>query len=125
MTDLEFEDNGFVIRMIRSGDNATITWTGESDSRSPSQFINPITSQLVKELQGARVTIDFSALKYINSATVAPLIGCIRALDAAGGALLVVFSDTDWQRTHVQCTRTIARTLKHVSVEVRAARQPS
>ncbi|HET8940326.1 MAG TPA: nitrate- and nitrite sensing domain-containing protein [Polyangiales bacterium] len=66
-----------------------------------------------------QVTIDFSGLTYMNSATVAPLITCIKAFDGAAESVLVVFSDMDWQRTHVQCVRTISRTLKKVKIEVK------
>jgi anti-anti-sigma regulatory factor len=119
-TELRFETDGFAIEVTRSEAEATITWTGESDSRNPGEFLAPITTRLTKELRGLKVTIDFSALKYMNSATVAPLIVCIKSLDGAASSVRVVFSDADWQRTHVQCMRTIARTLSKVTVEVGA-----
>lgn len=117
----KFECEGLTVHVTRHGHDATIAWTGESDARSPGDFLNPLTTRFVKEFAGLHVTIDFSGLTYMNSATVAPLIVCIKAFDGAAESVHVVFSDMDWQRTHVQCVRTISRTLKKVKIDVRPA----
>lgn len=115
----KYENEGLIVNVMRTGNDAVIAWTGESDSRNPGDFLNPLMARLVKEFQGFNVTVDFSKLTYMNSATVAPLIVCIKSFDASAASVLVRFSDMDWQRTHVQCVRTIARTLKNVKIEVR------
>jgi hypothetical protein len=114
-----FENGGLVISVTRTAKDATITWTGESDSRNPGDFLNPLINRLAKEFTGFNVSIDFSGLSYMNSATVAPLIMCIKLCDASAASVLVTFSDMDWQRTHVQCVRTISRALKKVRIEVK------
>ena len=116
-----FENEGLTVTVNRSGIEVTISWIGESDSRNPGAFLNPIITRLVKELSGLNITIDFGGLKYMNSATVAPLITCIKSFDGSAASVLVIFSDMDWQRTHVQCVRTISRALKKVRIEVRPA----
>jgi hypothetical protein len=121
----KFENDGLIISVSRTTKDATIAWTGESDSRNPGDFLNPLMGRLVKELVGLNVTIDFSGLKYMNSATVAPLIVCIKSFDGSAAAVTVLFSDVDWQRTHVQCVRTISRSLKKVRIEVRPVLVPS
>jgi anti-anti-sigma regulatory factor len=115
-----FESGSLVIALLRTAAATTIAWTGESDSRNPGEFLNPLVAKLAKDLAGQNVIIDFSELTYMNSATVAPLIMCIKSLDATASSVLVMFSDQDWQRTHVQCVRTISRQLKKVRIEVRA-----
>lgn len=117
----KFQRDGFVIEVYRSKGTAQIVWRGESDSRSPGEFINPIMKQLADDLHGNEITLDLSTLKYMNSATVAPLIASIKGFDELGTSVLLLFSDTDWQRIHVSCMRTIARTLKTVKVELRGA----
>lgn len=119
-TTQRFESGNLVILVSRMTAVTTITWTGESDARSPVEFLNPLIAKLAKELAGQNVIVDFSELKYMNSATVAPLINTIKSLDGSAASVLVVFSDMDWQRTHVQCVRTIARQLKKVKIEVKA-----
>jgi hypothetical protein len=118
-TTSKYENDALTVHVTRSGDDVAIAWTGESDARSPGEFLNPLFARLVTEFTGLNVTIDFSGLKYMNSATVAPLIVSIKSFDAKAAALLVIFSDMDWQRTHVQCVRTISRSLKKVRIEVK------
>jgi anti-anti-sigma factor len=118
-TTQRFENGSLNITLQRTATASTITWSGESDARNPGDFLNPLISKLSKELAGQNVIIDFSGLTYMNSATVAPLINSIKSLDGAAASVLVVFSDQDWQRTHVQCVRTISRALKKVKIEVR------
>jgi hypothetical protein len=116
-----YEHDALVIDVTRSKDEVKIAWTGESDSRSPGEFLNPLFARLVAESAGLAITIDFSGLKYMNSATVAPLLVSLKTFDAKAKSLLAVFSDMDWQRTHVQCIRTISRSLKKLRIEVRAS----
>ena len=114
-----YEHDGLVISVARGASDATISWSGESDGRNPGDFINPLMGRLVKSLSGLNVIIDFSRLAYMNSATVAPLISCIKAFDAVSLSVLCVFSDMDWQRTHVQCVRAISRSLSKVRIDVK------
>lgn len=120
-TSARFERDALTILVHRSGIEAAMLWVGESDSRNPSEFLNPIIKQQVSELAGLPVTVDLTGLTYMNSATVAPLISCIKLFDASASAVHVLFSDADWQRTHVQCLRAISRTLKRVRIDVQAA----
>jgi anti-anti-sigma regulatory factor len=121
MTETRFEHEGLSVVVSRSKDEASVSWRGVSDSRNPAAFLNPIMKDLEKDLQNRHVTIDLSSLEYMNSATVTPLITGIKSFDSVARSVLVVFSDTDWQRTHVQCMRAIARTLKVVRIEVKPA----
>ena len=113
-----FTRDALTVEVQRSDAEASMTWLGESDSRNPSEFLQPIVTQLTHELSGLAVTIDLTRLTYMNSATVAPLIACIKAFDASASIVHVQFSNVDWQRTHVQCLRAISRKLKGVRIEV-------
>jgi hypothetical protein len=117
----KFEKETLTVLVKRSDTEASMSWLGESDSRNPGEFLNPIVKQLASELSGLSVTIDLTRLAYMNSATVAPLIACIKSLDASATEVHVQFSDADWQRTHVQCLRAISRKLKGVHIEVVAS----
>jgi hypothetical protein len=117
----KFEKETLTVLVKRSDTEVSMTWLGESDSRNPGEFLNPIVKQLASELPGLPVTIDLTRLAYMNSATVAPLIACIKSLDSTATEVHVQFSDADWQRTHVQCLRAISRKLKGVRIEVVAS----
>jgi hypothetical protein len=114
-----FEQDGLSISVQRSKDMAVVVWRGVSDARSPSAFLRPVTEQLVPKLKGTKVTVDFRLLEYMNSATVAPLINFVKELDANGSPVTVLFTDIDWQRVHMNCMKSIARTLGNVRVECR------
>jgi hypothetical protein len=112
----EFEQDGLVISASRVNGRGTVAWCGVSDSRTPGIFLRPVLRDLSEKMKGAEVTVDFTKLEYMNSATVSPLINFVKSLDSACSRIVVVFSETDWQRTHMQCMRAIATTLRHTMV---------
>ena len=114
-----FEQDDLSISVQRSKDTAIVIWRGVSDARNPGIFLNQMAEDLLPKLKGTKVTVDFRLLEYMNSATVAPLINFVKRLDAHGSPVTVVFSEIDWQRVHMNCMKSIARTLKNVRVEGR------
>ena len=113
----QFEQDGLVISASRANGKGTVAWRGVSDSRTPGLFLRPVLRDISEKLKGAEVTVDFTRLEYMNSATVSPLINFVKTLDGICSRILVLFSETDWQRTHLQCMRAIATTLRHVAVQ--------
>jgi hypothetical protein len=108
------------VRVSRSKRAATVAWEGVGDSRTPGNSLNPVTQKLCTRLKGCEVVVDFAGLEFVNSATIAPLIQFVRNLSSNGCPVVVVFdADSDWQRTHMLCMKTIARTLIGVRVESR------
>ncbi len=121
MTDpvVKFEQDGLCIQLSRAAGEFKVSWLGVSDSRSPAAFLNPVIEQIARSAGGAPVTVDFTGLEYMNSATVTPLIALVRSLDRARSSVLLLFAEVDWQRTHLQCMKAIAKTLQNVRVEGR------
>jgi hypothetical protein len=113
----QFEQDGLIISASRANGKGTIAWCGVSDSRTPGIFLRPVLREVSEKMKGAEVTVDFTKLEYMNSATVSPLINFVKTLDGICTRILVLFAETDWQRTHLQCMRAIATTLRHVAVE--------
>ena len=113
----QFEQDGLIISASRANARGKVAWSGVSDSRTPGIFLRPVLRDLSEKMKGAEVTVDFSRLEYMNSATVSPLINFVKTLDGICTRILVLFAETDWQRTHLQCMRAIATTLRHVAVE--------
>ena len=120
MTTEKFEQDGLVITLSTSKESATITWSGVSDARNPAAFLTPLTKQLLKRVSGLEVMVDFTKIEYMNSATIAPMINFVKALDAVGKPIVLVYADDGTQRTYMLCMRAIARSLKQVRVEGRA-----
>lgn len=118
-TESRFERDGLEI-LIKDGEgNGTVTWRGASDSRNPSEFLDPIVEHIVRRMRGRTLTVDFSGLDYMNSSTVSPIIALLKKVDANEIETLVLFSNIDWQQTHLRCMKAITRVLKHVRVEAK------
>ena len=115
----QFEQGGLLVTAIRSNGKGTVTLRGTSDSRTPESFLRPVLQDLSGRLSGATVTVDFSGLEYLNSATVAPLITFVKTLDSRCPEIVVWFSEAHWQRTHVQCMRAIAVNLQNTEIRTR------
>jgi anti-anti-sigma regulatory factor len=117
MTEWVHERDGLTISVSVKGSKAKVEWKGTSDARSPSAFLTPLLQDLSSKLKSCNVTVDFTGLEYMNSATVMPLIGFIRQLDRNGQPIVVMFRDVDWQRTQRNCMTALSRTLKNVRVQ--------
>jgi hypothetical protein len=111
-----YEQDGLLILLTKMGKKALVTWQGASDARDPSAFLGPVFERLLVEVKGCDVTIDFSALEYMNSSTVSPIVTLLKALNAQGIHAQVLFSNVDWQQTHRRCMLAITRVLPHVKV---------
>jgi hypothetical protein len=112
----QFEQDGLVIKGSRVNGKGMVSWVGVSDSRTPGAFLRPVLAELTEKMKGAEVTVDFSKLEYMNSATVSPLMNFVKSLDDGCTRTVVLFSEVDWQRTHLQCMRAVASTLRNVTV---------
>lgn len=115
----QFERGGLLVTAIRTNGKGTVTLQGTSDSRTPGAFLRPILQDLSDKLRGAAVTVDFSGLEYLNSATVAPLITFVKTLDSSCPRIVVWFSEAHWQRIHLLCMRAIAMNLQNTDVRSR------
>jgi hypothetical protein len=125
-TNIKFKQGELVIAFERLGDQATMVWRGISDSRNPDEFLEPVFRHVLSKAQGCQLEIDFTGLEFMNSSTVSPIISLLRKLDAAKISTSVVFSDVDWQQTHMRCLRTIARVMPSVIVDTkRISRRPT
>ncbi len=117
----QFEQDGLIINASRANGKGTVAWRGVSDSRTPGAFLSPVLKDITEKLKGAEVTVDLSKLEYMNSATVSPLVNFVKTLDGICKRILLLYSEADWQRTHLQCMRAIATTLHNVMVQSRRA----
>jgi hypothetical protein len=115
--DTTFKQDGLCIRVVRSGDNGQMLWSGHSDSRMPHVFLDPIVRRVVEVMVGATLTIDFRGLEYMNSSTVSSILNLLKALDRAKVETVAIFANSDWQATHLRCMRTVTRALRNITVE--------
>jgi hypothetical protein len=115
-----YENHGLVIRFDRKEPDVTLTFEGVSDAPDPDAFLTPLLEELGKKCKAAAVTVDFRGLTYMNSATVAPLIGFMKDLDGLAKSTVLIWDGRkQWQRVNCKCMQTVSRTLSTVKVEER------
>jgi hypothetical protein len=106
------------IRVERQGDQVTVRWRGVSDARDPGVEISPFLDGLVDGLAGVVVHIDFSAMEYMNSATVAPILRFIRALERQASRIVILYDhDKTFQRTTFSAVRALGILLQKLEVK--------
>lgn len=119
---LKFEHGGLEIVLSRSGNVGTMAWRGSSDSRSPGEFLESVFRRAIEHAPRCELVIDFTALEFMNSSTVSPIIAFLKDANLKRIQCRVVFSDAEWQRPHMRCLRAITSVLPHISVDCCPAR---
>jgi hypothetical protein len=117
MRTLQHED--LTVRVVE-GSTTVVAFSGTSDMRDPMPVLSPYLSQVKGLLDGRNCQIDLTALAYMNSSSVSPLMQFVRELDSAGVPTVMIFcSDFSWQRTSYRAFKIIALRLHHLKVEIR------
>lgn len=112
------ELNGLSLTVHTTDRLVTVAWQGVSDARDVTGFLVPIMSEVMGQARGKALLLDFTGLKYMNSASVAPILGAIKTFDAERIQTTALYDTRiEWQRINFQCMKAIARTLSHFQVE--------
>ena len=71
----QFTQDGLVISASRGNARGMVAWCGRQRLPArPAVFLRPVLKDVIDKMKGAEVTVDFTKLEYMNSATVSPLI---------------------------------------------------
>ncbi len=95
-----FSENKLLIQVEEHEDQIKIFWIGESTSRNPSQFLDPILNQNFKIIQTTfkRLILDFTKAEYMNSAAIIPIIKILKLAGDSGLNVQVFYNQfTRWQ----------------------------
>lgn len=115
----ELQVDGLTIRIEQRDDRARVLWQGVSEAREPGAHISPFLDKVVEDVRGLAVDIDFSAMEYMNSATVAPILRFIRALERECVAITILYDHKKtFQRTMFSAIKALGIVLE--KLEVRA-----
>ncbi len=86
-----------------------LVWQGRSAEREPGAFLLPLLGQAVETCKqsGRRLTLDFSALEYMNSSTFTPIVKTIDEARRAGVGIALEYSQAKkWQALSFSALRT-------------------
>jgi hypothetical protein len=119
MSTSDFELDELKIVLTSGARSLLVEWKGASDSPDPVAALGKYLDELAGRAAGRAVTIDLRELQFMNSASVVPLLSFVRQLDRLGVPTRLMFDGrVHWQRVQCSCMKAIARTLKHVEVEM-------
>ena len=111
-----FKEGNLEIK-IESGNKNTITWIGKSEDRDPSAFLNPYFENILDDLHGKDLEIEFLKLEYMNSSTVPPIIQLIKSLNTNEIKTIIFYDkNSKWQSASFKALETIARTMDFIEV---------
>ncbi|QTA91091.1 hypothetical protein [Desulfonema magnum] len=112
-------DNGYLqIILTRKGGAVSMSWQGKSDDSNPSVSLNPYLEQLVNELKGDELFIEYNTLKYMNSSTVMPIMQFMKNLEAGGIKTMITYdSGSDWQRATFSALQALSCIMNNITVK--------
>lgn len=112
------EHGNLSIDISQTYQHVVITWRGISDARDPASFLTALFDDLIREIQGRSVEVNFRPLRFMNSSTLSLIMVFIKALNANATPTRLMFDlNVDWQRINHQCMKIISRSLKSLQVE--------
>jgi len=95
-----------------------LVWLGKSDDREPSNTLTPFFSNLIQELKGKKVVIDFMRLSYMNSSTVRPILQMTQKFNAEGITTMIYYDpNVTFQRTSFSAISMLTKTMDYITVE--------
>lgn len=92
------DDSGkLVIKVSESGDSTLVTLEGESISENPGKFLDPVFEEIFHDISQNYV-MNLTNMKYMNSASMTPLIRLFQRMEKGDGGLVMQFDGTKkWQ----------------------------
>jgi hypothetical protein len=110
--DKPFIADNFSIEPSRSAVALLLTWRGELTLQDPGAQIGPFLDGCLQGAGGRRVILDFTAMGFMNSSSLVPIIACVkRAAEMNLSCELRYNKAVGWQRVSynsmtVLCKRT-------------------
>ena len=109
--------DNFEIKITEQLDKVKVQWLGRRESRNPAEILNPYFDNMINQLNGKSITIDYTLLEFMNSSTVPPIIKFIKACSLGGINTVVNYSkDLEWQNASFKPLQTICMMLKNITV---------
>ena len=106
------------IEVIENDSVIELVWLGKSDDREPSNTLTPFFSDLIQELKGQKVVIDFVRLSYMNSSTVRPILQMTQKFNAEGISTTIFYDPSvTFQRTSFSAIEMLTKEMSYIKVE--------
>ena len=105
------------IKIEENHNEVTMEWIGKSRDREPSKTLVPFFSEVVNDVAGKRLNIDFRNLDIMNSSTVPPIVRFVKNLEDNGIVTKIFYdSNIEWQEASFRALETVAMRFKNISI---------
>lgn len=117
--EVSYQEDQLVIHVNGLSNDIIMSWQGISDIMHPEYQLGAFLDDLLPNLSARILKIDLSNFDYMNSATFGPFLQFVKNLDRNMISTEILFnSKKEWQRITFRCLKMIARSLKHILVEM-------
>lgn len=107
---ITFEQESDVFRM---------NWCGQSEIRTPSEFLTPYLKKIPSFFANRNLVVDFRKLEYMSSATAAPVIQFLNLLNTNKVQCTVIYSGRfEWQKVSCRCMTVVCKNMKYVKITI-------
>ncbi len=95
-----------------------MSWRGQSIQSNPGVTLRPYLFDLIDELIGKELTIEFINLEYMNSSTVPPIVQFMKELNSNGIRTTIIYDDEiKWQKASFKALNILSEALDDVTVK--------
>ncbi len=109
--------DGLLIVEIIEGDVITMLWKGRSENKEPSVILGPYLAEMIDEINGRKLEIDFTNLEYINSSTVLPIIQMLKYLHLKKVSTKIYYDKVSkWQSASFKALEAISKAMPGIEV---------
>ncbi len=114
----DFHSDNLQIRIQEEANENIMQWLGKSDEREPSAVLTPYFTEILNDLSGKKIRVEFQNLKYINSSTVPPILFLMKKLSELKIETLITYNqNSSWQSASFKALKTISTNMEHITVE--------
>lgn len=106
------------IRVSKETNEYIMYWIGKSELRNPSEVINPYLLEVLSEVSGGSLNVDFKKLEFMNSSTFPALLSFMKNCESKGIKTIFQYNKNEtWQVASFKPLIAISKSLKNVTIE--------
>ncbi len=109
--------DGLLIVEIIESEVISMLWSGRSENKEPSVILGPYLVEIIDEINGRKLDIDFTKLEYINSSTVLPIIQMLKYLHSKKVSAKIYYDkESKWQSASFKALEAISKAMPGIQV---------
>lgn len=112
-----FKSGGLAINLSGDDSTATMNWFGQCDSTELVVELTDYLENIGDSIDGRSLTINFTALEYINSSTVSPIVRFLKTLNSLSIKTNVIYDvNSKWQSASFKALSSMSRMFSDLTI---------